>query len=75
MSRKIRVLMVDDDALLRRLVPQQLERSGFEMAAAASGDDALKALREADYDSGFPSGKNVHSPAKGVLLCHVKELR
>jgi DNA-binding NtrC family response regulator len=50
MSRKIRVLLVDDDALLRRLVPQQLTRSGFDMASAASGDDALRTLREADYD-------------------------
>jgi DNA-binding response OmpR family regulator len=30
MSRKIRVLLVDDDALLRRLVPQQLTRSDFD---------------------------------------------
>ncbi|MGI8654064.1 MAG: sigma-54-dependent transcriptional regulator [Pyrinomonadaceae bacterium] len=50
MSRKIRVLLVDDDALLRRLVPQQLTRSGFDMASAESGDDALRVLREADYD-------------------------
>jgi DNA-binding NtrC family response regulator len=50
MSRKIRVLLVDDDALLRRLVPQQLTRSGFDMASAESGDDALRTLREADYD-------------------------
>jgi len=50
MSRKIRVLLVDDDDLLRRLVPQQLTRSGFEMASAASGDDALRTLRETDYD-------------------------
>ncbi|MFN2454803.1 MAG: sigma-54-dependent transcriptional regulator [Pyrinomonadaceae bacterium] len=50
MSRKIRVLIVDDDALLRRLVPQQLARSGFHTASAASGDEAMTTLREVDYD-------------------------
>ncbi len=50
MSRKIRVLIVDDDALLRRLVPPQLARSGFHTASAASGEEALKVLREVDYD-------------------------
>ena len=48
--RKIRVLLVDDDAVLRRLVPDQLSRSGFECAAAASGEEALSALGETDYD-------------------------
>jgi len=50
MTRKISVLLVDDDALLRRLVTEQLSRSGFAMAAAASGEDALEALRATDYD-------------------------
>lgn len=50
MQRKIRVLVVDDDAALRRLVPEQLARSGFETAAAASGREALGVLREQDFD-------------------------
>ena len=50
MNRKIRVLVVDDDALFRRLVPEQIESLGFETAVAASGEEALAALGEADYD-------------------------
>jgi DNA-binding NtrC family response regulator len=50
MTRKIRVLVVDDDNLLRRLVTEQLARSGFEAASAANAREALEALRETDYD-------------------------
>ncbi|MBA2502430.1 MAG: sigma-54-dependent Fis family transcriptional regulator [Pyrinomonadaceae bacterium] len=50
MDRKIRVLIVDDDPVLRRLVPNQLARSGFHTAAAPSGTQALAHLRETDYD-------------------------
>ena len=50
MARKIRVLLVDDDPLLRQLVTDQLSLSGFDAAAAASGDEALRVLAETDYD-------------------------
>jgi len=50
MNRKIRVLVVDDDSLLRKLVTQQLMRSDFDAAPAASGQEALATLREEDYD-------------------------
>jgi DNA-binding NtrC family response regulator len=50
MTRKISVLLVDDDPLLRRLVAEQLSRSGFEMAAAMSGEEAIEAVRATDYD-------------------------
>ncbi|HEX8128120.1 MAG TPA: sigma-54 dependent transcriptional regulator [Pyrinomonadaceae bacterium] len=50
MTRKISVLLVDDDPLLRRLVTEQLSRSGFEMAAAMSGEEAIEALQATDYD-------------------------
>lgn len=50
MNRKIRVLVVDDDALLRKLVTQQLIRADFEAAPAASGKQALEILGEEDYD-------------------------
>ncbi len=48
--KKIRVLVVDDDQLLRRLVAEQLGRTGFATAAAASGEEALVTLREVEYD-------------------------
>ena len=50
MNRKIRLLVVDDDSLLRKLVTQQLERVGFDAAPAGSAREALDTLREADYD-------------------------
>jgi DNA-binding NtrC family response regulator len=50
MSRRIRVLVVDDDNLLRKLVTDQLSRSGFEAAPAASAQEAFDALRQKDYD-------------------------
>lgn len=50
MSRKIRVLLVDDDHLLRRLVTDQLALSGFDATSAASGEEALAAIRGTDYD-------------------------
>src|SRR5918998_2968457 len=50
MTRKISILVVDDDPLLRKLVTEQLSRSGFETAAAASGEEAIEALQATDYD-------------------------
>src|SRR5437660_7668944 len=50
MSRKIRVLVVDDDNLLRKLVTEQLSRSEFEATAAGSGRACLDTLRDEDYD-------------------------
>jgi two-component system, NtrC family, response regulator AtoC len=50
MSRKIRVLVVDDDAVLRKLLSDQIARMGFETAPAASGEEALAALSRSDFD-------------------------
>jgi DNA-binding NtrC family response regulator len=50
MSRRIRVLVVDDDNLLRKLVTDQLSRSGFEATPAASAQEAFDALKIKDYD-------------------------
>jgi len=50
MNRKIHVLVVDDDNLLRRLVVEQLSRSDFDAEPAATGREALDILREKDYD-------------------------
>jgi len=50
MNRKIHVLVVDDDNLLRKLVVEQLARSDFDAVPAASGNAALETLRELDFD-------------------------
>ncbi|MCA1815081.1 MAG: sigma-54 dependent transcriptional regulator [Acidobacteria bacterium] len=48
--KKIGVLVVDDDPLLRKLVTEQLSRSGFDASSAASGEEALASLQATDYD-------------------------
>ena len=48
--KKISVLVVDDDPLLRKLVTDQLTRSGFDASPAQSGEEALAAAQAADYD-------------------------
>jgi two-component system response regulator AtoC len=50
MNRKIRVLVVDDDNLLRKLVTEQLAKGDFDTAPAAGGQQALDILRDTDYD-------------------------
>ncbi|HEV2905034.1 MAG TPA: sigma-54 dependent transcriptional regulator, partial [Pyrinomonadaceae bacterium] len=50
MSRKINILVVDDDNLLRKLVTGQLSHAGFGASPAASGSEALAALRDSDFD-------------------------
>src|SRR5437660_8231466 len=50
MSRRIRVLVVDDDNLLRKLIADQLARAEFDAVPAGSGKEALDVLREADFD-------------------------
>ena len=50
MSRKIRVMVVDDDAVLRKLLADQIARMGFDSTPAASGEEALDALSKSDFD-------------------------
>ena len=50
MSRKTRVLVVDDDAVLRRLITDQTALMGFDSTAAASGEEALEAISKSDFD-------------------------
>jgi CheY-like chemotaxis protein len=39
----IRILVVDDDALIREMLVRVLRRAGYEMTSAANGKDALEA--------------------------------
>jgi two-component system, NtrC family, response regulator AtoC len=45
-----RILIVEDDALLRRLVAERLEREGYEVVAAASLAEARTALAQREPD-------------------------
>ena len=48
-TSKIRVLIVDDDAALRRMVTMVLEDAGWEVVAARNGLEALTAVRSSPY--------------------------
>ena len=50
MSRKIRVLVVDDNKMFRDLVAEQLSDLNIEATSIASGEEALKSLGETDCD-------------------------
>ena len=45
-----RVLFIDDDEGLRRLVSRALSRRGYEVTLAASGDEGLARVRETEFD-------------------------
>ncbi len=45
-QRHKRVLVVDDEASIVRMVTASLEKSGYIVETAASGDEALQTLRE-----------------------------
>src|SRR5215212_2292402 len=50
MSRKIRVLVVDDNKMFRDVVADQLNDSNIEATAVGSGEEALKSLCTTDCD-------------------------
>ncbi|MGQ4273349.1 sensor histidine kinase [Terrihabitans sp. B22-R8] len=50
-ARGIRVLYVDDDPGLRRLVERALTRHGFDVAFASNGDEGLERLKVEQFDA------------------------
>ncbi len=50
MTSRSRVLYIDDDEGLRELVRRVLERRGYSVAVAASGDEGLARLRDERFD-------------------------
>ncbi len=50
MKQIIKVLLADDDPILRKLLPHQLFAEDFEVSTVADGPEALNALREEDFD-------------------------
>ena len=47
-SQKLRVLVVNDDLALGRMLATQMLRRGFEVSSASSGDEALRVLASFD---------------------------
>jgi len=54
MTKKSRVLVVDDEAELMAALCETLNEKGYEALGFTSGDDALKALKEQDFDLLLP---------------------
>ncbi len=48
--KPIKVLVVDDSALMRKFIKQMLEEEGFEVYTARNGKDALERIKEVDPD-------------------------
>ena len=47
--RRKRVLMLDDDSAMRRLVALLLKRAGYRVDCFVSGNDAIQSLGKKDY--------------------------
>lgn len=50
MSQKIRTLIVDDESGVRFFLEEALTKAGYEVAKAASGEEALERLRDESYE-------------------------
>jgi two-component system response regulator MprA len=50
MSSPARILVVDDDPLILRMMRRVLELDGYSVALAAAGDEALHVVRHAPFD-------------------------
>ncbi|MBX7173840.1 MAG: sigma-54 dependent transcriptional regulator [Pyrinomonadaceae bacterium] len=50
MKQLIRVLLADDDPILRKLLPLQLSADDFEISTVADGQGVLNALSEEDFE-------------------------
>jgi two-component system KDP operon response regulator KdpE len=81
-----RLLIVDDEAALRKVLHTSLAASGFQVAEARNGDEALAFLRQAPADlilldinmpgmSGIDVCRKIRSlcPAAGVVMVTVRE--
>src|SRR4051812_17830905 len=43
--RKVKILEVDDEHLIRRLLEQNLKKQGYEVVTAGAGEEAIKIAR------------------------------
>jgi DNA-binding NtrC family response regulator len=49
-AQKMRILVVDDDAIVIRSCKYILEAEGFEVVTVSSAENALQAIRQNDFD-------------------------
>jgi CheY-like chemotaxis protein len=48
-----KVLIVDDEPMIRELLEEMIEREGMDVRSASNGEEALKELRTSFYDMCF----------------------
>ncbi len=72
MTGRIRILVVDDELIVRESLIAWLRKSGYDVAGADGGRRAMEMLDEADYDLVFV---DIMMPDVGGLevLGHIKE--
>ncbi len=80
------VVVVEDDAFLRSLLADSLEKSGFDVSTAASASDAKRIIRVIDPDAvvldidlgpgpnGFDIADNLRKAAKDVAIVFLTSL-
>jgi DNA-binding response OmpR family regulator len=71
-TAKTRLLLVDDDDLLRETLTMILDHSGFEVVAAANVNDALKFIGSQTFDVLL---SDLHMPSPGDGLTVVSAMR
>jgi DNA-binding NtrC family response regulator len=45
-----RILLIDDEEMVRNLLRMMIERHGHEVSSASNGEDGLRLLRTGDFD-------------------------
>jgi CheY-like chemotaxis protein len=74
LKRKARVLLLDDDTSLQKLVATLLKREGHRVDVVSSGTQALEKIKSQDYDAML---LDVMTPTDGgfTVIKHLKEAR
>ncbi len=65
----LRVLIADDEALVREAAARQLERTGFDVISSVSGEQALEPYKEHRKDIAFVVLELIISGMSGVETC------
>lgn len=65
------ILVVEDESLLRMLAIDMFEEAGFHVLEAASGEEALRVLREAPEVSGIFTDVELSGPLDGFSLAQI----
>jgi CheY-like chemotaxis protein len=71
LARRPRLLLLDDDPSMQRLVSAVLKKKGYRIDVVSAGDQALEKMKAADYDALL---LDVMTPTEGGLTV-IRHLR